>query len=183
MSLLARLICPQPKLFLITLLSVGPFLPQCVTGTFSIICITQWSFSAPATVRLWAECFQPVVPMPPVSVKSHWSLPTYSVSNVCTMRSSKPMSLRPTRQVLLLCSKVLGLSFVFYSGSHLCIGYAAACAAFNYTNITTAFVALHLAPGWDGPFGLGLNLVGTVFSVGAAFILGMSSLLLLSNLS
>jgi len=61
--------------------------------------------------------------------------------------------------------------------------YSAACAAFDYTNITTAFVALHLAPNWDGPFGLGLNLVGTVFSVGAAFILAMSSLLLLSNLS
>ncbi|KAF9047009.1 hypothetical protein BDP27DRAFT_1346227, partial [Rhodocollybia butyracea] len=36
--------------------------------------------------------------------------------------------------------------------------------------------------GWDGPFGLGLNLVGTIFSVGAAFFLGMSGLLLLSNM-
>ncbi|KAJ3991988.1 hypothetical protein F5050DRAFT_1811942 [Lentinula boryana] len=60
-------------------------------------------------------------------------------------------------------------------------GYQAACAAFNITLATTQ-VALTLPLNWDGPFGLGLNTVGTVFTVGAAFILGMSSLLLLSNL-
>jgi len=59
--------------------------------------------------------------------------------------------------------------------------YQAACGAFNFT-VTTAQVALTLPANWDGPFGQGLNLAGTVVSVGAAFILGMGSLFLLSNL-
>ncbi|KAJ4500651.1 hypothetical protein C8R41DRAFT_810463 [Lentinula lateritia] len=61
------------------------------------------------------------------------------------------------------------------------VGYQAACAAFNIT-LNTTQVALALPTDWDGPFGLGLNIVGTVFTVGAGFILGTSSLLLLSNL-
>ncbi|KAJ3838104.1 hypothetical protein F5878DRAFT_661487 [Lentinula raphanica] len=56
-----------------------------------------------------------------------------------------------------------------------------ACGAFNIT-LNTTQVALTLPAGWDGPFGLGLDIGGTVVTVGAAFILGMSSLLLLSNL-
>ncbi|KIK54596.1 hypothetical protein GYMLUDRAFT_264499 [Collybiopsis luxurians FD-317 M1] len=61
-------------------------------------------------------------------------------------------------------------------------GYQTACAAFNITNVTKADISLVLPSTWDGPFGQGLNTVETVISVGAAFILGMSSLLIVSNL-
>jgi len=60
-------------------------------------------------------------------------------------------------------------------------GYSAACAAFNIT-LNATQTALVLPTNWDGPFGLGLNTVGTVFTVGAAVFLGVSSLLILSNL-
>ncbi|KAJ4481075.1 hypothetical protein J3R30DRAFT_3463983 [Lentinula aciculospora] len=60
-------------------------------------------------------------------------------------------------------------------------GYQAACAAFNIT-LNATQIALTLPANWDGPFGLGLNIVGTVFTVGAGSVLGISSLLLLSNL-
>ncbi|KAJ3856062.1 hypothetical protein EV368DRAFT_79058 [Lentinula lateritia] len=83
---------------------------------------------------------------------------------------------------------LVGESLIFFTlvfrepNQWIChLGYQAACAAFNIT-LNTTQVALVLPTNWDGPFGLGLDLVGTVFTVGAGFILGTSSLLLLSNL-
>jgi hypothetical protein len=60
------------------------------------------------------------------------------------------------------------------------VGYQTACSAFNFT-LNATQVSLTLPANWDGPFGLGLNTGGTVVSVIFAFIIGMSSLVILSN--
>ncbi len=73
---------------------------------------------------------------------------------------------------------------VRYNNLHVCVvidvltAYAAACAAANIT----VKAALTLPENWDGPAGMHLSVVGTVFTVMAATGMGVGAMWMLSNL-
>ncbi|PBK71817.1 hypothetical protein ARMSODRAFT_954610 [Armillaria solidipes] len=63
----------------------------------------------------------------------------------------------------------------------LLAAYSAACAAANITLLAPQ-TALTLPENWDGPAGLHLSVVGTVFTVMAATGMGIGAMWILSNL-
>ncbi|KAK0200956.1 hypothetical protein DFS33DRAFT_1356124 [Desarmillaria ectypa] len=63
----------------------------------------------------------------------------------------------------------------------LLTAYSASCAAANI-NLTAPQTALTLPANWDGPSGIHLSVVGTIFAVMVATGLGSSAMWILSNL-
>jgi len=60
--------------------------------------------------------------------------------------------------------------------------YASACSASLNITIPPISVALQLPPSWDGPFDVQMGLPGTIVTVVVGAFLGVSSILLLSNM-
>jgi len=61
-------------------------------------------------------------------------------------------------------------------------GLLGACTTANITTLD-ATIALGLAPNWDGPVGIHLNLGATVVVVGTGTLMGMAAIYLLFNIS
>ncbi|KIK92238.1 hypothetical protein PAXRUDRAFT_830142 [Paxillus rubicundulus Ve08.2h10] len=60
--------------------------------------------------------------------------------------------------------------------------YATACSTSVDVTIPTTFIALEVAPNWDGPVGVHLSAPATALSVAAATLLGGGACVLLSNM-
>jgi len=60
--------------------------------------------------------------------------------------------------------------------------YAAACLASQNVTLSPLDISLRLPPSWDGPFDVQMNLPSTIVTVIVGAVLGVSSILMLSNM-